>query len=435
VLTPWRDKVAGLLEAWYPGEEGGTAIARVLFGDVDPGGRLPATFPVREADEPVAGDPEKYPGVNETVQYKEGVLVGYRWFDEKGLDVAYPFGHGLSYTTFAYSGLRAGPDGVSVTVTNTGRRAGTDVPQLYLGFPDTKDAPEPPRQLKGFEKVSLEPGASRTVRFALDARSFSHWDTAANDWAITPGCYDVLVGASSRDVREQGVIAQGGAACAGSEQAAAAGACAEAAGFRSASLRAAARRLAIRFTRAEDRPARVDVFAQSRGRRVVGERLIARFAGLTDSFTWDGRANRPGARAGDGYYVVRLQAPFAGGRLDTRRFVARRVRGRFQLRPAYAGREACGLVRSVKLTRPVFGGSTRRPLQLSLRLGRRAKVSVTVLRGKRTFARFRTATLAAGRLYRYRLRPRGTRPGDYRVRVRASVGSGAVTTTLTARRL
>ncbi len=102
VLTPWRDKVKGLLEAWYPGEQGGPAIARVLFGDADPGGRLPATFPREEGDIPTAGDPEKYPGVAENVKYKEGVLVGYRWYDANRIAPAFPFGYGLSYTRFRY---------------------------------------------------------------------------------------------------------------------------------------------------------------------------------------------------------------------------------------------------------------------------------------------------------------------------------------------
>src|SRR4051794_39910582 len=140
VLTPWRDKVAAILEAWDPGEDGGNAVTHVLFGDVDPGGRLPVTFPNSADDLPTAGDPEKYPGVAEQVKYKEGVFVGYRWFDEHKLAVAYPFGFGLSYTTFSLSGLRLepGPDAatVSAEVRNTGTRAGTAVPQLYLGLPD-----------------------------------------------------------------------------------------------------------------------------------------------------------------------------------------------------------------------------------------------------------------------------------------------------------
>lgn len=210
VLTPWRDKVAALLEAWYPGQNGGTAIARVLFGDVEPGGRLPATFPVREADEPVAGDPEKYPGVAERVTYKEGVLIGYRWFDEKRLDVAYPFGHGLTYTTFAFRRMRRERGSgvrVSVDVRNTGRRTGTAVPQLYVGMP--QPAPgiaQPPLQLKGFKRVTLRPGQRRRVTFRLDERAFSYWDPRSDSWQVEPGCYRIAVGSSSRDLPQTGVV-------------------------------------------------------------------------------------------------------------------------------------------------------------------------------------------------------------------------------------
>jgi beta-glucosidase len=211
VLTPWRDLVPGLLEAWYPGQNGGTAIARVLFGDAEPGGRLPATFPLREEDEPTAGDPEKYPGVGETVRYKEGVHIGYRWFDEKGLGVAYPFGYGLGYTTFAIRDLRLEPGAdatVSVAVTNTGRRAGSAAPQLYVGMPE-RGVDQPPLQLKGFERVRLAAGETRRVRFTLDERAFSHWDPRGGGWRVTPGCYRIVVGRHSRDAAVEGVIGRG----------------------------------------------------------------------------------------------------------------------------------------------------------------------------------------------------------------------------------
>jgi beta-glucosidase len=220
VLTPWRDKVKGLLEAWYPGEAGGTAIARVLFGDADPGGRLPATFPRSEADEPTGGDTSRYPGdAGGDVHYSEGVLVGYRWFDAKGLAPAYPFGYGLSYTRFRLSRLkvaraRDGGATVSVTVANVGRRAGVAAPQLYLGMPQPDAATvQPPRALKGYMKVALRPGARRTVRFALDARALSYWNTAAHDWAVAPGCYRVFAGTSSRDLPLRATLPVGGARC------------------------------------------------------------------------------------------------------------------------------------------------------------------------------------------------------------------------------
>jgi beta-glucosidase len=211
VLTPWRDKVRGLLEAWYPGQNGGTAMARVLFGDAEPAGRLPATFPLSEADEPVAGDPEKYPGTGEVVRYKEGIFIGYRWFDERKLGVAYPFGYGLGYTTFRVSDLRLehGSDAAaSVAVTNTGRRAGSAAPQLYVGMPE-RGVDQPPLQLKGFQRVSLAPGETKRVRFALDERAFSHWDARADRWTVTPGCYRIVVGQHSRDAAATGVIGRG----------------------------------------------------------------------------------------------------------------------------------------------------------------------------------------------------------------------------------
>jgi beta-glucosidase len=200
VLTPWRDRVAAIVEAWYPGSAGGAAIARVLFGDVDPSGRLPATFPRSESQYPYAGDRQAYPGVAEEVQYKEGVLVGYRWFDKKGLEPAYPFGHGLSYTRFRFgrltplSGRR-----FSVSVRNVGDRSGIAVPQLYVSLPSpAKGVVEPPWQLRGFAKLRLEPGQQRRVTYQLRARDVSYWDVRTHAWRLVPGCHRVAVGRSSR---------------------------------------------------------------------------------------------------------------------------------------------------------------------------------------------------------------------------------------------
>jgi beta-glucosidase len=223
VLTPWRDRVKGLLEAWYPGAHGGPAIARVLFGDADPGGRLPATFPQQEGDLPTAGDPEKYPGVAETQTYKEGVLVGYRWYDAKAITPAFPFGFGRSYTSFAHRDLRVAPAGdgstgatVSVEAVNTGGRAGTDVPQLYLSLP--QPAPgvvQPPKELKGIAKLSLAPSGRARVSFAIDSRALSYWNVNAGGWRVAPGCYGVLVGSSSRDIEQRATLAVKGAQCPG----------------------------------------------------------------------------------------------------------------------------------------------------------------------------------------------------------------------------
>jgi beta-glucosidase len=223
VLTPWRNKVAALVEAWYPGEQGGPAIARVLFGDTDPGGRLPVTFPQSEDQLPTAGDPEKYPGTGENVIYKEGVLVGYRWYDANKLAPAFPFGFGLSYTHFAYRHLKVAPDvggtlplTVSLDVTNTGRRTGITVPQLYLGLP--QPAPgvvQPPKQLRGMQKLALRPGQTKRVRFSLADRALSYWNVNANRWEIAPGCYPVMAGRSSRDITNRATLAVDGARCPG----------------------------------------------------------------------------------------------------------------------------------------------------------------------------------------------------------------------------
>ena len=207
VLTPWRGKVAAILEAWYPGAGGGPALARVLFGDVDPGGRLPATFPKTEDHYPYAGDVEAYPGVAEEVEYKEGVLVGYRWFDAEGHKPAFPFGFGLSYTKFRYGPLklrRRGQDGatVSFTVKNVGRRrTGVEVPQLYLGLPSpSKEVEQPPKQLKDFRKLTLRPRQRKRVKFRIHPRDLSYWNVDADGWRIAPGCYQVMIGRSSRRI-------------------------------------------------------------------------------------------------------------------------------------------------------------------------------------------------------------------------------------------
>ena len=214
VLTPWRGTVAAIVEAWYPGAGGGPAIARVLFGDVDPGGRLPATFPQTEEHYPYHGDPEAYPGVAEEVKYKEGVLVGYRWFDAKGHRPAYPFGFGRSYTRFRYGPLRVRGRRVSFTVTNVGRRRGIEVPQLYLGLPSpAAGVVQPPRQLKGFRKLRLRPGRRARVTFRVRTRDLSYWHEGAQAWRVAPGCYRIMVGRSSRHVVRRARRALGGGSC------------------------------------------------------------------------------------------------------------------------------------------------------------------------------------------------------------------------------
>lgn len=214
VLTPWRNKTAAILEAWYPGEEGGTAIARILFGDVDPGGRLPATFPASAGQLPTAGSTAQYPGTVSATQplhiaahYSEGVFVGYRWYDEHHLDPAYPFGFGLSYTTFRYTHALLDHKVVRVTVTNTGSRAGWSVPQVYVGLPSGTGRPEPPEQLAGFAKVYLAPGASQRVTIRLEPRDFEYWDVRTHRFRQVPpdGCESIFVGTSSRAL-DYGVV-------------------------------------------------------------------------------------------------------------------------------------------------------------------------------------------------------------------------------------
>jgi beta-glucosidase len=216
VLTPWRNKVRGIVEAWYPGQEGGPAIARVLFGDTDPGGRLPATFPRKEADLPTAGDPEKYPGVNETVTYKEGVLEGYRWYDAKRLRPAYSFGFGLSYTKFRNRGLRVKRTGaarvrVSLRVRNTGKRRGSTVVELYVGKPQPSAAVvQPPKALVGIRKFRLRRGKSKRVTFTVARRALSYWDTPGKRWRVASGCYRFMVGRSSRQITGHRSVRIGG---------------------------------------------------------------------------------------------------------------------------------------------------------------------------------------------------------------------------------
>ena len=217
VLTPWRHQVEAIVEAWYPGSGGGAAIARVLFGDVEPSGRLPASFPARVRDLPTSGSRRRYPGVAGKVHYAEGVLVGYRWFEQRNLRMAFPFGHGLSYGRFIFEDLgvrRAGGGArVSLTVRNHGRRAAVAVPQLYLGLPDGPGHVQPPRQLKGFESVALRPGRSKRVTFRLGARAFSYWDSRRDRWRVAPGCYRVEIGSSAQAIVDRESLALRGGRC------------------------------------------------------------------------------------------------------------------------------------------------------------------------------------------------------------------------------
>jgi beta-glucosidase len=206
-MHQWLDKVPALLHAWYPGQEGGNAVARILFGDVNPSAKLPVTFEARENDNQAF---KSYPSdtSGENVRYDEGIFVGYRGYDHFGIDPLFPFGFGLSYTDFEYSNLQInqGEPGdrdevkVSFEIRNIGDRAGGEVAQLYVKAAQPT-VERPVRELKGFEKVFLSPGESKEVTLGVDRRSFAYFDPAAGHWRTDPGEYEIAIGASSRDLR------------------------------------------------------------------------------------------------------------------------------------------------------------------------------------------------------------------------------------------
>jgi len=224
VLMPWIDKVDGVIEAWYPGIRGSEAIANLLFGDANPSGKLPLTFPRSEADlpHPIHVDPPKAdadhpvaklvgaPGMIGMfmgiapffdVHYDEGLKIGYKWYDAEKKLVLFPFGFGLSYTTFAYSGLTVQPGDsttVSFTVKNTGKRAGSEIAQIYASLPDS--AGEPPKRLVGFARVELKPGESKQVSVPVSRDRLTIFDEATESWKLVPGNYVIRVGSSSRDL-------------------------------------------------------------------------------------------------------------------------------------------------------------------------------------------------------------------------------------------
>jgi beta-glucosidase len=213
VVMPWLGQVSAVMDAWYPGQTNGDALAALLFGQVDPSGHLPVTFPTGLSQVPAAS-PARFPGVNGQVQYSEGIDVGYRWYEAEDRTPLFPFGFGLSYTSFRFSHLHVpntvvgdADTTVTATVTNTGTRAGSDVAQLYLGDPPSTG--EPPRVLTDFRRVVLAAGASTVVRFTLTPQERSWWDSARGGWNETPGAYDVYVGDSSAlaDLTQRGAFA------------------------------------------------------------------------------------------------------------------------------------------------------------------------------------------------------------------------------------
>jgi beta-glucosidase len=211
VTMPWIGKVSGVLEAWYAGSKGADAVTNILFGDANPGAKLPMTFPLSEADlphpqlkTPPPGSPKghgPHPGFTFSINYDEGLKVGYKWYDAEKKPVLFPFGFGLSYTTYSYSDLKVAPGKESVvtfTVKNTGNRAGAEIAEVYATLP--ADAGEPPKRLVGWSKVRLNPGESREVSVAVDPKYLSIYDLASNAWKLVPGSYTFMAGGSSKDL-------------------------------------------------------------------------------------------------------------------------------------------------------------------------------------------------------------------------------------------
>ncbi len=196
ITMPWADDVAAILQAWFPGEEWGNALADVLSGDTSPSGKLPTTIPVRLEDTPAFTG---YPGERGQVRYGEGVFVGYRWYDTRRIEPRFCFGHGLSYTTFELTAPAWDGHAVRVRLTNTGSVRGAETVQCYVHDAEATVA-RPQQELKAFAKVALDPGESRDLTLPLDERAFSFWDVAAHAWTAEPGEFELRIGTSSRAI-------------------------------------------------------------------------------------------------------------------------------------------------------------------------------------------------------------------------------------------
>jgi beta-glucosidase len=209
-MTQWIDQAPVIIQNWYAGMEGGNALAKIIFGEVNPSGKLPMTFPKKLEDHGSQALGE-YPGdtVKLIVNYLDDIYVGYRYYDTYKVTPQFAFGHGLSYTSFAYSNLKVVPAGKKVTVTftlkNTGKVAGAEVAQLYIGQPGSA-IPRPLKELKGFQKVFLQPGEQQTVTMQLDQDAFMYFNDAKNKWVMDGGNYTILVGAASNDIKLTGNV-------------------------------------------------------------------------------------------------------------------------------------------------------------------------------------------------------------------------------------
>jgi beta-glucosidase len=207
-MTKWVDSVPAIVDMWYGGQEGGHGIADVLFGDVNPSGKLPFSFLKEWRDSPAYGH---YPGANLRVDYAEGIYVGYRYFEKHKTALQYPFGYGLSYTSFDYSDLKITPANasetqpveVSLSLRNSGSRAGAEIVELYV-HDGHSSVDRPIKELKGFRRVELAPGETKAIRFTLDLSAFAYYSTAKKDWVAEPGEFQILVGASSQDIKLKG---------------------------------------------------------------------------------------------------------------------------------------------------------------------------------------------------------------------------------------
>ena len=225
-MTGWNQKVAAIIYAWYPGQNGNTALGEIIAGKVTPSGKLPITIEKRFEDSPghsyIHAEEKLYTGWNEdmdmkipvnNIEYKEGVFVGYRWYDSKKIEPLYYFGYGLSYTTFKFYGLKlsdkilkkGGKLTVEFTVQNSGKIAGAEVAQLYVHDVNAR-AQRPDKELKGFVKVFLKSGESKVIKINLNEKDFSYWNTNIHNWYAEPGDFDILVGASLNDIRQSARI-------------------------------------------------------------------------------------------------------------------------------------------------------------------------------------------------------------------------------------
>ncbi len=209
-MTAWVDRAPALLQAWYPGQEGGTALAQLLFGDFNPSGRLPISIERRWEDN--ATHDSYYPkNGGKKVEYSEGIFVGYRHFDKSAVKPLFAFGYGLSYTSFAYKNLTISPPSadqqvsVAFDVTNSGTRAGADVAEVFIGDRHAP-VPRPVKELKGFTKVSLSPGETKNVTVKLDRRAFSYYDVKKHVWTVAPGDFDLFVARSAADIELTGKV-------------------------------------------------------------------------------------------------------------------------------------------------------------------------------------------------------------------------------------